>query len=135
MRILAFVLISALSFSAVAQKQVTSVPDWYKNPPKMEVEKVYGVGKGLSTKMSFADQKAMLSAKENIAFQINPPKKVKKHYKIFFWRKNEPITQETTQTTEQTLTTLKNIEIVEKVYIQRKGGYEVYVLLVIERIN
>lgn len=135
MKILAFVLMSTLSISAFAQKQVSSVPEWYKNPPKMEAEKVYGVGKGLSTKMSFAEQKAMLSAKENIAFQINPPKKVKKHYKIFFWRKNQSVTQETTQTTEQTLATLKNIEIVEKVFIKRKDSFEVYVLLLTERSN
>lgn len=127
MRTFVIVMLSLLSLTVFAQKQVNSVPDWYKNPPKMDAVKVYGVGKGRSTKLSFADQKAMLSAKENIAFQINPPKKVKKHFRIFFWRKNQKEPQETTK---ETITKLKNIEIVEKVYIKRKDGFEVYVLLV-----
>ncbi len=135
MRTFILVVFSTLSLAVFAQKQVTSVPDWYKNPPKMVANKVYGAGKGWSTKMSFAEQKATLSAKESIALQINPPKKVKKHYRIFFWRMNKQVTQETTKTTEETITQLKNIEIVEKVYIQRKDGFEVYVMLVTDLTN
>lgn len=68
-----FITLMMIAITASAQRQTSSIPDWYSNPPTSN-KKFYGVGAGTSKSLEIAEQKARLEANVKLAEQVNPPK-------------------------------------------------------------
>jgi len=109
----------------ICQHEVTSTPTWFKKPPRPNSGKVIGVGKGWSERMNIAEQKAIMSANESIARQINPPLKTKKS----FFRPEKRGSQKTTLESETVKASISNSVIIKKAFKKHKDGYLFYIMI------
>lgn len=129
MKKLFLLFIVLLSVGAIAQNFVTSVPNWYSDPPK-SIKKYYGVGAGSSMAIDIAESKALLNAKTQIAEQVGKvgltDKKVTS--KVGVNGKQEEVYQ--TKTIEANLS---GVKIIKKAIMQDGKEYTVYVLVEMKR--
>jgi hypothetical protein len=135
MKTVLLILLIALGPAVFGQEQVKSTPSWYKNPPKNEVNKLYGAGQGWSVRMNIAEQKATMAAIESIAKQINPPKKTKKYFYLFPKKNNSSASVKTTLESEEFQAQIKNSVVVKKAFKKHKDGYLVYILIAADKSN
>ncbi|MGE0077472.1 MAG: LPP20 family lipoprotein [Bacteroidales bacterium] len=118
-----------ISIGVNAQNFVTSIPDWYDNPPKSS-RKFYGAGVGTSRTIDVAESKALLDAKTKIAEQVGT---VKYDNKKVTTKVGVNGKQQETVQSKQIEAELTDVRLIKKAVMQDGESYTVYVLCEMKR--